>query len=164
MNSRRQGAISTIADHLRRNAVGYVALFVALGGTGYAALRIPANSVGARQIKNHVITPVKFNPKFVTGSVRAWAVVGSDGRVIAGGGKPAGALTAIPGVFELKWGVRLRRHCATIATIDFWYSPATETISIPGEPAAPFTAGYAVGDSLGDGSGPREQRNHRSHL
>ena len=32
--------------HLRNNAVGYVALFVALGGTSYAAISLPAGSVG----------------------------------------------------------------------------------------------------------------------
>jgi hypothetical protein len=36
--------------HLRRNAVAYVALFIALGGTSYAAIKLPANSVKAKQI------------------------------------------------------------------------------------------------------------------
>ena len=36
---------------MRHNVVAYLALFVALGGTSYAAIRLPANSVGARQIK-----------------------------------------------------------------------------------------------------------------
>ena len=47
-------------QHLRRNVVAYIALFVALGGTSYAAWSLPRASVGARQIKNHVIEPVKF--------------------------------------------------------------------------------------------------------
>ena len=38
--------------HLRRNIVAYVALFVALGGTSYAATRLPAGSVTTRQVKN----------------------------------------------------------------------------------------------------------------
>jgi hypothetical protein len=29
--------------HVKRNAVAYVALFVALGGTSYAAVRLPAD-------------------------------------------------------------------------------------------------------------------------
>jgi hypothetical protein len=37
--------------HLRRNAVAYLALTVALGGTSYAAAQLPRNSVGAKQIK-----------------------------------------------------------------------------------------------------------------
>lgn len=35
---------------LRNNAVGLVALFVALGGTSYAAIKLPRNSVKASQI------------------------------------------------------------------------------------------------------------------
>lgn len=31
--------------------VAYLALFVSLGGTGYAAIKLPANSVGSREIK-----------------------------------------------------------------------------------------------------------------
>src|SRR3982074_1975429 len=34
------------------NVVATVALFVALGGVGYAAITVPANSVGTRQLKN----------------------------------------------------------------------------------------------------------------
>jgi hypothetical protein len=36
--------------HLRANVVGYLALFVALGGTSYAAVQLPKNSVSAKQI------------------------------------------------------------------------------------------------------------------
>ena len=32
--------------------VAYVALFIALGGTGYAAMSLPANSVGTGQLRN----------------------------------------------------------------------------------------------------------------
>lgn len=41
--------------HVRHNLVAYLALFVALGGTSYAAVRLPANSVGARQIKKNAV-------------------------------------------------------------------------------------------------------------
>src|SRR5215213_10383919 len=33
------------------HVISLIALFVALGGTGYAAVRLPKNSVGASQIK-----------------------------------------------------------------------------------------------------------------
>lgn len=42
--------------HLRRNAVAYLALSVALGGTSYAAVKLPKNSVGASQIKTNAVT------------------------------------------------------------------------------------------------------------
>jgi hypothetical protein len=59
--------------HARRNIVAYLALFVALGGTSYAAFSLPANSVGNRELKNRAITATKFNPTSVAASIRAWA-------------------------------------------------------------------------------------------
>lgn len=38
-------------QHVQQQFVGYIALFVALGGVSYAAVTLPANSVGSRQIK-----------------------------------------------------------------------------------------------------------------
>ena len=35
--------------------VAYLALFVALGGTGYAAMKLPKNSVGSKQIKSNAV-------------------------------------------------------------------------------------------------------------
>ena len=54
--------MNRVVQHIRSNVVAYVALFVALGGTSYAALKLPANSVGTKQIKNHSITPIKLDP------------------------------------------------------------------------------------------------------
>ena len=53
--------------HLRRNAVAYLALFVALGGTSYAAVALPKNSVGAAQIKPNAVSTKKVK----NGSLRA---------------------------------------------------------------------------------------------
>lgn len=39
--------------------IASIALFLALGGTGYAALKLPANSVGAKQIKANAVTSSK---------------------------------------------------------------------------------------------------------
>jgi hypothetical protein len=47
-------------EYLRRNAVAFAALFVALGGTGYAAVAIPANSIGTKQIRNGAVTSAKL--------------------------------------------------------------------------------------------------------
>ena len=51
---------SRIIDHLKGNAVGYVALFAALGGTSYAAVSLPAGSVHARQLANGAVTHAKL--------------------------------------------------------------------------------------------------------
>lgn len=52
MHSRARAA----ARHLRRNTVAYLALFVALGGSAYAAGGLPKNSVGAKQLKRNSVT------------------------------------------------------------------------------------------------------------
>src|SRR4051812_18104514 len=59
-------------------AIALVALFVALGGTGYAALKLPKNSVGTKQLKNNAVTGAK---------VKAGSLDASD----FGGTLPAGA-------------------------------------------------------------------------
>ncbi len=41
--------MTRILSHLKSNAVAYLALFVALSGTSYAASRLPAGSVGTRR-------------------------------------------------------------------------------------------------------------------
>ena len=141
--------MTRIAVHLRQHIVGYVALFVALGGTSYAAFSLPPGSVGGPQIKNHAIDPVKLDPKLITGSVRAWAVVGSAGHVIAGGGKPHIGSPPVPGSYEITWGVQVGSRCSTEATIDGGHSPTTEQIPIPGNPSVAVTAGYAVANTTG---------------
>ena len=44
---------------VRKNAIAYLALFVALGGTSYAAINLPAGSVGTRQLRAGAVTAVK---------------------------------------------------------------------------------------------------------
>ncbi|HZD87802.1 MAG TPA: hypothetical protein VE088_07335 [Gaiellaceae bacterium] len=65
--------------------ISLIALFVALGGTSYAALRLPKNSVGTKQlrngavtgkkIRNGAITAGKIKPKGLTVPVATHAVV-----------------------------------------------------------------------------------------
>jgi hypothetical protein len=52
------------ARHLRRNLVAYLALFVALTSSGYAASTklLPRNSVGTRQVVDHSLRKVDFKP------------------------------------------------------------------------------------------------------
>ncbi|HTT94529.1 MAG TPA: hypothetical protein VMF55_07635, partial [Solirubrobacterales bacterium] len=50
-----------IRKHLTvANVVAFAALFIALGGTGYAAFKLPKNSVGSRQIKVGAVTAAKI--------------------------------------------------------------------------------------------------------
>jgi hypothetical protein len=56
--------------------ISVAALFVSLGGVGYAAVSLPANSVGSAQIQNNAVTYKKINPNSV-GRVRL-----ADGGVV----------------------------------------------------------------------------------
>jgi hypothetical protein len=49
------------------NVMATVAVFIALGGASYAAVKLPKNSVGTRQIKNNAITAAKIKNGAVTG-------------------------------------------------------------------------------------------------
>jgi hypothetical protein len=120
-------AIHRLINHVRGNLVGWVALFVALGGTGYAAVNIPRNSVGAAQIRNRSITPVKFNPASIGGNVRAWAIIRANATVVASGGKPTVSAGAVPGSYQIQWAVHLPRTCATVANVDERSPVADET-------------------------------------
>jgi hypothetical protein len=48
--------------------IALVALFVALGGTGYAALRLPRNSVGTIQLQNGAVVAAKIRNGTIVGS------------------------------------------------------------------------------------------------
>jgi hypothetical protein len=50
------------------NVTATLALFVALGGTGYAAATLQKNSVGTKQLKNGAVTTSKLHQGAVTGS------------------------------------------------------------------------------------------------
>jgi hypothetical protein len=55
--------LTRITRHLSfANAIAALALFVALGGASYAAVNLPANSVGAKQIKTRAVSLRKISP------------------------------------------------------------------------------------------------------
>lgn len=75
--------------------ISLIALFVALGGTGYAATQLPKNSVGPRQIKKGAVTTEKISRatrKALTGKVGATGAIGATGA--AGPTGAAGAAGA----------------------------------------------------------------------
>jgi hypothetical protein len=99
-----------VIDHIRRNTVAYLALFVALGGTSYAAFNLP----------NHSIQPVKLNPRLIGGYVRAWASVRADGRVVASGGGVRVLVDRFvgPGHYIINWRPRPTSPCETVGNVD----------------------------------------------
>ena len=48
------------------NVMSVIAVFIALGGTGYAAFKLPKNSVGTKQLKKNSVTTAKIKKRAVT--------------------------------------------------------------------------------------------------
>jgi hypothetical protein len=71
------------------NVMATVALFVALGGAGYAALKLPKNSVGTKQLKRSAVT----GDKLANGAVTALKV---KGRSLTGAQINASTLGTVP--------------------------------------------------------------------
>ena len=92
--------MSFLLGHVRQHLVGYLALFVALGGTSYAVARLPADSVGTAQLRNGAVTGVKVHDHSLTASdlARGTITAGVRGRTgpkgdtgATGANGPAGA-------------------------------------------------------------------------
>jgi hypothetical protein len=81
--------------------VSFLALFVALGGAGWAALRIPPNSVGNAQLRNFSVGNRKLRPnsvgptKIVPGAVGARQVNSSQVQLRLTGSCSEGAIQSI---------------------------------------------------------------------
>jgi hypothetical protein len=48
------------------NVMATIAVFIALGGASYAALKVPKNTVGAQQLKKNAVTTAKIKKEAVT--------------------------------------------------------------------------------------------------
>ncbi len=59
------------------NVTATIALFIALGGASYAAIKLPKNSVGSKQIKKNAITTAKIKNGAVTGAKIAAGSLGT---------------------------------------------------------------------------------------
>ena len=115
-----------ILEHIRSNIVGYVALFVALGGTSYAAVSLPAGSVGSQQLRNGAVTSHKLanravtasslDPKSIAGHIADWAQIRADGHVNAS--TPRASVTLSDpsrGLYQVYWHRSIPRNCVAIA-------------------------------------------------
>jgi hypothetical protein len=120
--------MSKLLAHAKNNAVAYLALFVALGGTGYAAISIPAGSVGTRQLRNRAVTQSKLgkgsvsapnlNSKSIAGYVAFWAHIAVDGKVV--GSSPRATVTtpsAGRGLFVVTWNRPIPRSCFLLSSV-----------------------------------------------
>ncbi len=80
-------------SYLRRNHLALLALFIALGGTSYAATQLPANSVGTRQIRDSSVTKAKLSDSLRQTLARV-SPEPAAGRGAAGPTGPAGSAGA----------------------------------------------------------------------
>ncbi|MBV9337234.1 MAG: hypothetical protein JO243_15235, partial [Solirubrobacterales bacterium] len=107
--------MNRLIRHVRSNAIAYLALFVALGGTSYAAINLPANSVGTRQLKNGSVTLRKLDPQAFGGTLSHWAAIRQDGAVV-GGSRGVHVSVKGPQYYVVDWGRPFSRNCAVLAT------------------------------------------------
>jgi hypothetical protein len=118
--------ITRLCSHIRSNAVAYLALFIALGGTGYAATNLPALSVGTRQLRNGAVTTAKLakssvawanlDPKTIGGAVLHWAQVSADGQIESSSGQAKDDGIARDGNYVISWSGTFPTRCIAVAT------------------------------------------------
>ena len=121
--------------------IACIALGVALSGTGYAALKIPANSVGTAQLKKNAVTTAKVkNGSLVASDFRPgqippgpqgpagpagapgaaatalWAVVASNGTVPRSKGLGAGSNRSALGSYSVVFNQDVT-SCSFVATV-----------------------------------------------
>jgi hypothetical protein len=113
--------MSRAVHHLKSNAIAYVALFVALGGTSYAAFSLPPGSVGSRALRNHSVSAVKLDRSSIAGYVRDWARIDADGKIT--GSRPRAHLIVWrnsgpePGGL-IEWDRPIPASCFALATTE----------------------------------------------
>jgi hypothetical protein len=110
--------VVALVAYARRHAIACCALgcaVLALGGASYAALQLPPGSVGSAQLKNHVITPVKFAQSAIGGVIRHWAVVTATAQVLDSS-SPAHAQRG-GNTVTIDWKDRFPGRCIPLVTI-----------------------------------------------
>jgi hypothetical protein len=137
--------MTRLLDYLRRNAIALAALFIALAGTSYAAIAIPANSVGTKQLRKHAVTNNKIakhavsasnlDPRSIAGHVVMWAKVSASGQV-SSSSPSAMVSTGDPsrGFYVVSWHRGI---------------PASRCIAIAGPVDDPVIAGAVTANTFG---------------
>jgi len=145
---------SSVLRHIRRNVVAYAALFIALGGSSYAAIKLPANSVGNRQLKKGAVTAskvkthsllaedfkagqLKTGPQGAAGARGATGPQGPPGQNGTPGGKGATGTTGSTGptgpTGPTYWTARLNGLAAGTIDGTAYYAPVTGVTDSPGQ-------------------------------
>jgi hypothetical protein len=117
--------MTRVLRHLRSQAVAYTALFVALGGTSYAALNLPAGSVGTRQLRNGAVTANKIargavtaaslNSNSLAGHIALWAQIQANGHVDSSSPQATVVPFAVSGIERVTWHRAVSPRCIAMA-------------------------------------------------
>jgi hypothetical protein len=146
--------------------VACVALLVGLAGTGYAALRLPRNSVTTVQVKDFSLLSRDFKrgqlpagkqgppgPAGPAGAGARWALVGPGGAIIAQSGGIS-ARHAGNGYYVLDFGSSVQGHLIYAS-----YSRSSDTAALrarsgPGPARRPRTRATTASPATTRGSSP----------
>jgi hypothetical protein len=109
--------MARIVSHLKNNVVAWAALFIALGGTGYAAVSLPAGSVGSKQLRNGAVTPAKLDGKNISGSIAMWAQIRAGGQLTASSPKATVTPFGVPGLERVTWKRSVSSRCFATANV-----------------------------------------------
>lgn len=127
------------------NVMSTLAVFIALGGVSFAAVKLPASSVGTRQLRDGSVTLAKLSPSAVKGLRGKQGPPGPPGPAgVAGQQGPAG-VAGLNGPAELK--LRWYKHTAELDRSNNWRS-----VDVRCDPGwVPVAGGYGLGSiGLGD--------------
>lgn len=151
------------------NVIACLALFIALGGVGYAATQLPKSSVGARELKRGAVTPPKLSAaakKALAGSRGLPGSTGPQGPEGKAGPQGPGAISfdiAVPTIetdMKVIGGVRIRARCtATESNLGLLPSPQGATLWAGGTvwfsgTTAPLYENGSGGIMYGGGANP----------
>ena len=107
------------------NVLALLALFTALGGTSYAALTLPKNSVGTRQIKPKAVTLSKISTsarKSLKGQTGPAGHTGPAGPTGLKGDKGDTGMTGVPGpvnvVMRIGTATAVASNASATASVD----------------------------------------------
>lgn len=118
--------------------IAYLALFVALGGSAYAATQLPKNSVGSKQIKPNAVTAAKIKSGAVTG-----AKIGADS--VTGANIDESTLGRVPSAAAAEKATEAGRAAtATQATNADNAATAADAKALGGIPSSGFLRTNAV--------------------
>lgn len=120
------------------NVMATIAVFVALGGVSYAAIKLPKNSVGSKQIKKNAVVGAKIKKGAITGdkiangtitgtNIKAGSLTGSDiaNTTVTGANINQATLNSVRA--SNVYGVSLNGNCTAAAPF-----PSGVTTSVAG--------------------------------